>query len=408
MKSTLHLLGLAVLIASSQLPAHAVQLDRVYNKEAITVNFFGSVAPTFAKETTEFTYLYNNRDLRALDRVSRSQGTLSAGTLERLLTYEQSKRTDEQLRMAGMDNAFVGLYASQRITQNLLASAMLGVSAYAQGSQLITGDLMVRHDDIGQLTIGANSRLPTSSVATSGTYNTLDRSGSFVGASYTAIPKLSLGGYYVFAESPAPTASGDSAIQKGYGATVSYKHTLAPRNELTLRAGYSHSQRDDELVSNTVAQDKNALMAGVRYNYYNTTISLDGGMSQSDFKGNLIDKNIVKNVGISVDYELSPRLTVSAAYGKQNTTAHENLGQVMNFDALYNNTAKLGTRPIESTQLFKYIDKDMYKLSAVYDIHRNVALNANISRNATTYRLTDGDFAKQHSNAYSAGLVFSW
>ncbi|UXZ04997.1 hypothetical protein [Moraxella nasicaprae] len=408
MKLTNLFVGLATALAvGTAMSAQAVELDRTYNKDHMTVNVSGSLAPTLTQNSSKFTYLYG--DLRALDRWSTDGSAIRKGNLERLLRYENSRTTDERLRLQGFDGGWIGFDVSQNINTDIKARGSLGISTYFAGDQIFVGDLSLDYDKLGELTLNINGRLPTSSVGTSGTYNTLDRQGTSVDIRYKQIPNLRLGAYYAFADMPNAAGSVDTGIEKGYGATASYQHSFGLRNDLDMRVGYSHSQRRHDLQSNSVAQDKDAVMAGIRYNYYKTTLSVDGGVSKSDYHGNIISDAKTKTAGVRLSYEITPRLSTYGFYGARRTTSNEADGVNLNFETLYNNALYAdGKQPIQETQLFKKINRDMYGVGASFNIHRNASVFADVKRETTKYSLTDGDFAKNVDDSYALGTVFYW
>lgn len=408
MKLTNLFVGLATALAvGTAMSAQAVELDRTYNKDHMTVNVSGSLAPTLTQNSSKFTYLYG--DLRALDRWSTDGSAIRKGNLERLLRYENSRTTDERLRLQGFDGGWIGFDVSQNINTDIKASGSLGISTYFAGDQIFVGDLSLDYDKLGELTLNINGRLPTSSVGTSSTYNTLDRQGTSVDIRYKQIPNLRLGAYYAFADIPNAAGSVDTGIEKGYGATASYKHSFGLRNDLDMRVGYSHSQRRHDLQSNSVAQDKDAVMAGIRYNYYKTTLSVDGGVSKSDYHGNIISDAKTKTAGVRLSYEITPRLSTYGFYGARRTTSNEADGVNLNFQTLYDNALYAnGKQPIQETQLFKKINRDMYGVGASFNIHRNASVFADVKRETTKYSLTDGDFAKNVDDSYALGTVFYW
>lgn len=388
--------------------ASAVELDRTYNREGIIVNLFGSISPEFTKSSSKFTYYGECTPTfcPAADRIS-SSGRMRLGTLEYLLEKQSELRGDKRPRLGNANNGFVGFQVKQKLRHDLTASGMLGLGAGVGGGATVIGNISLDHNDSGELTLGIDGSLPSGGVGTSGTYSVLDRSGSYVSFRYKQIPNVRLTGFYVFPDLPS-TNNRDRAIENGYGATASYEHSFATRNKLTLRAGYTNTDRDDDLKNNRTARDKQAFMLGGRYNYYNTTLSLDGGVAKSDYHGNIIDSTKATSLGARLEYEINPRVTVYGSYGVRKTKATEATGVTLDFATLYNNTAWVGTRPINESQLFKTIDEAKYGIGADYMIHKNAILNASMERENTTYSLTTGKFSKLSENNYSIGATLFW
>lgn len=405
---TLFLSVVSFAVASSILPASAVELDRTYAREGIKVNVFGSLAPTFSNTTRKFTYYGDCSPTfcPAADRFSASNGRMRLGSLEYLLEKEAEMRGDERTRLRGMDNGFAGFVVSQKIRNDLTASGMLGIGAGIGGGATAVGNFSLDRVNFGELTLGLDGRLPTG-VGTTSTYNLLDRNGSHVSFRYRGIPNLRLTGFYAFPDLPSQNTR-DRAIENGYGATATYRHSFAPRNTLDVRAGFTSSERANDLVNNRVARDKQAVMLAGRYNYYNTTFSLDGGVAKSDYRANIIDSTKATSLGARIDYEINPRVSIYGSYGVRKTEATEARGVTLDFATLYQNTAFVGVRPINESQLFKTIDETTYEIGASYNIHKNAVINASVGRDDTTYSLTTGKFSKLSEDTYSLGATLFW
>lgn len=391
--------------------ASATTLDRYYNDNGLMFRIDGSIRPTLSKRINKFSYLYG--DPRAFDAPRLNNGGVLVGfdygTLAQVLNAQNEARTDERLRMSGVNDSYLNFGINQSLTSKSGLYTSLGAYHTPSSGALITGDAVFYNIDYGEIILSGNAGLPTMEAGTSGTYNVLDtRAGGAVIAGYRYIPKLTLQGYYRFADLPDgnPLATG---MQKGYGAIASYAHSFAPRNNLTVHLGYTDSERRKNLSLNAIPRTKTGAMAGLDYRYYNWSLGLDGGVSKSKYHGNVLNKSETTATGVRVGYAFTPRFSTFAFYGKQDTKATEAEGVRLTFNRLLNTGFMEGRMPvINETQLFKTIKEDTYGVGVRYNYHSNVSFNGNISESNTKYSLVDGDFAKLKSQNYSVGVSLSF
>lgn len=411
----LRYLAIAVMggvVASTILPAQAVMLDRTFNDGGTSILVRGAVSPTYTKTVRRFSYLRN--DVRAFDHLvygpTPAPPTFNPGTLQNLLEANEQARTDERLR-GGVNVGAISIDVQQLLNNKLILSSGLALSYAPNGGGLYTGYLGVvnsRTRDMAQIGLGY---LPTDSVPTTRNYNLLDtQAGGMVSGTLARIPNVTLGAYYAFADAPDGNPL-DAGLRKGYGATASYVHSFGIRNNLTANLGFSKSERRNDLKHDYVARDKTGIMAGLRYSYYDWTASIDGGVSKSDFYGNVIHDAKTTAVGARISYDFTSRLNAYGYYGEQTTKSNEIEGVALDFERLLmtNWAAYGGTRPmIAEEQLFKTIKKNRYGVGASYAYHPNLSFNARVGFENTTYGLTDGDFSKLKNQDYSLGLSLSF
>lgn len=398
-------------VVASTMPAQAVMLDRTFNNGGTTISLSGSVSPSFAKTTREFTYY----DPRAFDRIVFDpivgrwvQSRI--GTAQDVIVANAQKRTDERLRMNGVNYGSINLSAQQLLGSSAALFTGLDLAYDSFGGNLYNSYLGVtntRTRDMAMIGIGF---LPTRSVATSGTYNLLDdRAGSMIAGTLTRVPKLRLDGYYAFSDITYAADIEDTAMRKGYGALASYTHSFAPRNSLTGNLGISKSERRNGLKNDYVPRDKTSAMAGISYNYYNWTLGVDGGVSKSDFHGRLIQDAKTTATGVRIGYAFTPRLNGFAYYGEKTTTNNEANGFTLN----YANLQKIDPStnqpiPVNEYQFFKTIKENQYGVGVNYAYHKNLSFNARAGLDNTKYSLTDGDFAKVANQNYRLGMTLSF
>lgn len=400
-------------VASSILPAQALVLERAFNNGGTRVEMRGAVNPTYTKTVRKFSYLRN--DPRAFDYLIYDPNRINPpqfqqGTLQDILESNNQARTDERVR-GGIDVSRLDISVQQNLTNKTVLLSGLTLSHIPNDGGLYSGHLgiaNVRTRDMVMIGLGF---LPTDLVPTTRNYNLLDtQAGGMVSGTLSRIPNLTLGGYYAFSDAPDGNPL-DAGLRRGYGATASYVHSFGIRNNLTTNLGFSKSERRDDLEHNYVARDKTGLMAGLRYDYYDWTVAVDGGVSKSDFYGNTIHDAKTTAIGARIGYDFTSRLNAYGYYGEQTTKSNETTGVTLDFNHLLmtNWVSYGGTRPmIAEEQLFKTVKKNRYGIGASYAYHPNLSLNARVGFDNTTYSLADGDFAKLKNQDYSLGLSLSF
>lgn len=425
------LLGGAMMVGAFGSSAHAVSIERAFNNGGTYFDVRVRVSPSLSKTEENFSYLGNDpwamvrhvRDAQGnpLFITDPSGNVLInpatgqpypalefADTPEKVIARKNQSLRDERLRMSGVNTADVGFTIGQNINNKTTLYTTLATIYSTNYDFLYVGDIMLRHNDYGSLNFSANGFLPTGSVATTGTFSPLDsQAGSAISAEYTYIPNVTLGGYYAFSDVSDPRAP-DSALKQGYGATATYKHSFGLRHDLSLRAGYTKSERDNSIESNSVARDKDAWLVGVRYDYNDWTIRLDGGQSKSDFRSNIIKDAKTNTMGVRVSYDFTPRFTGAVYYGQEKTKSQEADGVTLNSQTLVRTALSRYQDPLDERQLFKSIKKDVYGVRLNYTYNNNLSFNARAEHDNSTYTLTDGDFAKQKGKSYSVGATFSF
>lgn len=402
-------------VASTVLPAQAVTLDRTFNNGGTSISISGSVSPTFSKNTRTFTY-YDPRAFNRTNYAPPPPVRTHSGTAEEVISANAQARTDERLRMRGVNEGNLSIGINQMLKRNLAAFSRLNLAYTPSGAAVYStnggldsfyiGMVNTSTRDMAMIMLGG---LPTTSVATSGTYNVLDtRAGGAVTGTLARIPNVRLEGYYAFADYQDGNPL-DAGLRRGYGAIGSYMHSFGIRNNLTANLGFSKSERRNDLKYNYAARDKTGVMAGLHYNYYDWTVSLDGGVSKSDFHGDMIQDAKTTATGVRVGYDFTSRLNVYGYYGRQKTTANEVAGRVLNYDSLLE--VPPSTRapiPVDESQLFKTVKENQYGLGLNYAYHQNLSFNARAEVDSTKYGLTDGDFAKVDNKSYRLGMVLSF
>lgn len=408
----------AVMTITVCVPAYAVPLDRTFNNGATSISVNAQISPRMQKSVANTYYLRDDPTAFDQAQLDLAKGwQIRRGTIEEVLAAKNQQTTDERLRLSGLNNSYINFGINQSLAANNGVFANVGMMHTPNTGMLLAGGATFYQRDLGALMLFTNTPMPTQSVAKTNTYNVLDSGiGSWVAVAYDKIPNVSLQGYYAFADLPDGNPM-NTGLRRSYGATADYKHSFAARNDLTLSAGYSQGERRNDLSDNYVARDTQAVMAGVSYDYYDWDIGIDGGVSKSDYHGNILDNATTNAMGLSVGYNITSRLKATAYYGKQDTKSTEAQGVTLDYRTMLGTVAQKNigvtnerqlVRAIDERQLFKNIKEDTYGVGLRYAYHSNLSFNANMSQNNAKYSLTDGDFVKTKGQNYSLGMTFSF
>lgn len=384
---SLAIVGLGI----TSLPASAAWFDKNLRDGMSGFSVGATVAPSFTSSSSEFRYLAGD------DRI---------GTA---LQRQDKQESDERTRLTGGDSGLVWISAYQNITRNITADTTVLLAANPRRDNFT--DRMVawgygvnlRHSKFGSIGVNSGRQFSTSSIGVSGTYNLLDTQSSVVSANYTQIPNLTVAGYYAFPASQDVREVRDTALHSGYGLTASYVHSFNSRHALTGAIGYTDGERHMNISSNSIAKNKEALMAGLRYQYQDWTVSVDGGRSDEVLDGKLIDEVKTDAFGVRVDYEVTPRINVYASYGERNSKKKPTTGNALTLqDFVVNN---LG---VNESLVFNKVEQKRYSLGATYDLSDSVEVIGSVAGTQTKNYLAEGPFSERETLTYSAGFAFSF
>lgn len=369
-------------------PASAAWLDKNLRNGMSNFSIGATVSPTFVKNTSKFSYLAG--DKRIADA----------------LIAQDVQETDERIRLSGGQSAAVFVSAYQNLTRDITANVDVGINASALSVSpaiAYSYGVNLRHSKIGSIGINSGQNYRTSSIATSRTYHVLDTQASVISAAYTQVPNLTLAGYYAFPASSNVRDPNDVEIHSGHGLSAAYKHSFNSRHDVSGAIGYTKSKRHVDIQSNSRAKDKQALAAGLSYQYQDWKLSVDAGRATENLNGSLIDEVDIDTFGVRMDYEITPRIDMYASYGERKSKKSSVAGKSLSIETLI-----ARKRGVNETNLFDSVKQKKYAIGADYQLYNNVSILASIEGVETRNYVTEGLFSKRKMLNYQAGVTFSF
>ncbi len=382
-------------------------------RNGLQFSISGTLSPSLTKNTNKFTYLYGDPSIYGTN-----------GTMTNVFADQDRRDTDERARLSGLNSATAYFSAQQMLTRDISIFGTVGLWAspsqssrrgYSYGATII-------HQKYGQLGVNTNSLFSTSDIATTGTYNPLDTTGSAVSLSYTAIPNLTLSAYHAFPETGDTRSENDAGLHSGYGLAASYTHSFAPRHNLTIGAGHTKGKRDVDFYGDgstwtygygdrytdywgtvyTAPKEKEATAIGLSYQLDDWTLSVDGGKSTEEFTGEFYNRAKTNNYGVRVDYEFTPRMTAYASYGERKSKKDG----VDDNQISYQDFLSSGVLGVNETLVFDEVRQKQYTLGAEYELYNNVNLTGRVTNTKTQNYVAEGAFSKRETYGYTAGVSF--
>lgn len=396
--------GLLVLGSSFLIPqAHAAWLDNNL-RDGLQFSIGATISPTLTQRSSKFTYLYGDPSIYGPN-----------GSLEQVLKDQDKRETDERMRLDGQESVMAYISAQQMLTRDIRIFGSVGLWATPNTASRrgYSFGATINHNKIGSLGINTSSAFSTSRIATSRTYTALDTAGSAVSASYTAIPNLTVSAYHAFPESGDTRSEYDVGLHSGYGVAASYNFDFAPRHQLTIGAGHTKGERHVEVIGDratdpwgrvtSTAKEKEATALGFSYQLNDWKLSVDGGKAEEYFNGHFYNRTKTDNYGVRIDYEVTPRISTYASYGKRKSKKTPTEGNQLSYENLINNN--LG---VNESLVFDQVKQDRYTLGAEYDLYHNITLQGSVSGTKTKNYVTEGAFSKRETLNYQAGVSFNF
>lgn len=369
--------------------ASAASLDKNLRNGMSGFNIGATVSPTFVKNTSKFSYLAGDKRIASA------------------LIAKDVQETDERIRLNGGQSAFVFVSASQNLTRNITADTFVGINASAlprvSPAMTYSYGVNLRHVRVGSIGVNSGQNYHTDSIGKSKTYNVLDTQASVISATYTQVPDLTLAGYYAFPASSNVRDPNDVEIHSGHGLSIAYKHSFNSRHDVSGAIGYTKSKRHVDIQSNSRAKDKQALAAGLSYQYQDWKLSVDAGRATENLNGSLIDEVDIDTFGVRMDYEMTPRIDVYASYGERKSKKSSVAGKSLSIETLI-----ASQRGVNETNLFDSVKQKKYAAGARYQLYDNVSLLASVEGMETRNYVTEGLFSKRKMLNYQAGVTFSF
>ncbi|MDH2274029.1 MULTISPECIES: porin [Moraxella] len=401
-------LALFVAVASGVISTQSSAVYNLYKKDGLSLDINGEVNVHFKNDREQFTYQYDQPGWTSITSDPRQ---LVTGTYE--------ERTDRRTRLGQDDGAsWMDIRGSQKLPQDWRVTGTIGFG-YADsdtGLYLNSANLAFDKLNVGSISLG-RQYLHTGYVTRTGTFTTLDTfSGASIRTDYTAIPNLHLSAYYSTPSSSDVRRNSNSDVE-GWGASASYRYPLADNQSIRVAAGYSDSRANPQLVNNNnvpqrngnqVPVDSKGYAGSVEYRHGNFLAAVDAGRGEDDLSGNVIDSAKTDFVGVKLGYQFTPRFSMTAGYGQQETKRKNQQGVTVVSGSVGATGIWQNVAAAYEPFLFPKTEETRAYIRGDYYLRDNVRLYGRIDSVELQHELDGKDFANLENTAYRAGVSFTF
>ena len=396
---------LTAMILLNAMPSHAIY--NLYKSGDFSFDVHGEINTYGQKNSQKYTYLYPETGWAS---VNNDYEAITKGA------YEQ--RSDRRVRL-GQDTgaSWTEFRASRKLRDGWRVSGAIGFGYYDSGTGMYLNSANMAFDkkDLGSLSLG-RQYLHTGYVTRTNTYTPLETFGeNSIRLDYTAIKGLHASGYYSLPASSDVRKKKNGQEVEGFGASVSYLHPLDDHQTVRVALGYSDSRQNAKTTgrdSNFYATKSQGAAASVEYRNNKLLLAADIGQKNEQINGSVTDKSKGNYMGVKVGYEITPRLTMTAGFGKKVAERTQKSGAALIHAyskdlcvADANDSCHNFVQAYE-TALFDKIDSKRSYVRADYYLRENVRLYGRIDDEKITNQLGNKDFSKLHNTGYRAGVSF--
>lgn len=411
-------LALVMGVALTGLNANAVY--NIYKKAGLTLDVNGQVDVQVTKNDSTSTILKTSNDWYFNDDGDAVYRTYAAGTV--------LKDTDKKPRLnQNQGVSFVDFRGAQVMANDWRVTGNVGLG-YSDSRSLYLNNASLSFDkkNVGAITLG-RQYLHTNYVNRTGTDTPLDIFGSSaVRLDYYKLKNLHASAYYSFTGSNDVRVSDDTALDSGYGASLSYRVPFGNSQSVRFGLGYTESKfnpvtNSKDWVRNTLNQypvQSRGMAASLEYQAGKLLLAADYGQKKETMSSDpkvAIGSKTTDYLGAKIAFDINPVWQVSAGYGVKKTSPTLKAGR----PALSNDPLALLDTGLGRPALFSYVSpldkhlfdkaetKEMY-VQADYRVRPNVRLYGRYDTETTTYKLAGSDLSQDKDNNARLGVVFSF
>ncbi|OOS24075.1 hypothetical protein B0681_08980 [Moraxella porci DSM 25326] len=401
-------LALFVAVASGVISTQSSAVYNLYKKDGLSLDVNGEVNVHFKNDREQFTYQYDQPGWTSITSDPRQ---LVTGTYE--------ERTDRRTRLGQDDGAsWMDIRGSQKLPQDWRVTGTIGFGYADSGSGMYLNSANLAFDklNVGSISLG-RQYLHTGYVTRTGTFTTLDTfSGASIRTDYTAIPNLHLSAYYSTPSSSDVRRNSNDEVE-GWGASASYRYPIADNHSVRFAAGYSDSRANPQLVNNNnvpqrngnqVPVDSKGYAGSVEYRHGNFLAAVDAGRGEDDLSGNVIDSAKTDFVGVKLGYQFTPRFSMTAGYGQQETKRKNQQGVTVVSGSVGATGIRQNVAAAYEPFLFPKTEETRAYIRGDYYLRDNVRLYGRIDSVELQHELDGKDFANLENTAYRAGVSFTF
>lgn len=409
-------LALVIGAASLSLSSHAVY--NLYKKDGLTLDINGQLDVQATKNDNSFVLLQDGENWFFNNQGAANFSNQTAGTV--------FNSTDKETRLnQNQGVSFIDFRGAQELPYDWRVTGNVGVGyTDARSLYLSNASLSLDKKKVGAISLG-RQYLHTNYVNRTGTDTPLDIfSTSALRLDYYGIKGLHASAYYSFTGSNDVRREDNTALDNGYGASLSYRFPFANNQSLRFGAGYTEAKfnpvTSTDWIGNTLNQypEKATGVAGsLEYQVGQFTVAADVGQKKekmSRHENVAIDTKTTDYLGAKVAVDINPVWRITAGYGvKKAETALKAGAQPLsnNVNALWAAGNRFGLRSYvapNERHLFDKADSQEVYVQTDYRIRPNVRLYGRYDTEKTTYQLAGKDWSQEKDKNVRAGLVFSF
>lgn len=419
-------LALVIGAASLSLSSHAVY--NLYKKDGLTLDINGQLDVQATKNDSKITLLQDG--IQTWD-ANFNEVVNKAGT--------ELNATDKETRLnQNQGVSFIDFRGAQELPYDWRVTGNVGVGyTDARSLYLSNSSLSLDKKNVGAISLG-RQYLHTNYVNRTGTDTPLDIfSTSALRLDYYGIKGLHASAYYSFTGSNDVRREDNTALDNGYGASLSYRFPFANSQALRFGAGYTESNFNPVNLAiptdaqgnvtrnnfwlanaNTMNQypEKATGVAGsLEYQAGKLTVAADVGKKKETMLKNQyapIDTRTTDYLGAKVAFDVTPVFKLTAGYGVKKAEAKLKDGVQLSNDVngLFANGWANLMNYVDGAErnLYNKADTKELYVQADYRVRPNVRVYGRYDDETTTYQLNGADFSKAADKNVRAGLVFSF
>lgn len=411
-------LALVMGVAFAGLNANAVY--NIYKKAGLTLDINGQVDVQATKNDSTSTVLKTSDDWYFNSSGGGVFDTYSAGTV--------LKDTDKKTRLNQNHGvSFVDFRGAQVMSNDWRVTGNVGMG-YSDSRNLYLNNASLSFDkkNIGAITLG-RQYLHTNYVNRTGTDTPLDIfSSSAVRLDYYKLKNLHASAYYSFTGSNDVRTNNNTALDSGYGASLSYRVPFGNSQSVRFGLGYTESKFNPitdgaEWVKNTLNQyptQSRGMAASLEYQAGRLLLAADYGQKKETMSSDdrvAISGKTTDYLGAKIAFDINPIWQISAGYGVKKASTNLKAGR----PALSNDPYALLATGLGRPALYSYVSpldkylfdkadtEEMY-IQTDYRIRPNVRLYGRYDTEKTTYKLAGSDLSQDKDNNARLGIVFSF
>lgn len=388
----------------------------------------GNIAPAVAKSRTEFKYLYGN----PLGNTAHLQEEFAK-------LDEKERKKNTRLRPEAINFGSLNFVAYRRLSDTLAVQSAVRMYAFKGPTLGATNNGGITVKPVGDVTLmkrtGKNLRdylyvkfathkvgWVVNDVDKTTTYSPFSTGTRSVSVEYERkLPEITLAAYY----SP-PTmedvrvSQAEAGLQRSMGASATWKHSFAPKKNLELNIGYTNGDYRPNKSSTSAKQElgllgkpqrEQGVGVSAKWQHLNWTSSIDIGKKREDMGGKFIKGIDITNLGLRLDYEVTPYFKINGTVGMRRSQPDVVAGSENVFSAeetLAQDSNRFAAAVLKESLQFKSVDNTVLRLGASYELSKNVSVNGEYLSERIQNFVKEGAFTERRNDTITANVRYKF